>query len=71
MIFIIIYLGLCFAIAKWAEKSDGTFWTTFLICLAFSPIAGILMIICEAAADRDIYKKLEREEKEREQNERK
>ena len=53
MLFVIIYLGLCFALAKWAERIDGSFWITLLICLLLSPIAGLFVTIISLAANRD------------------
>ena len=54
LIAIIIYLGLCFALAKWAERIDGSFWGTFLICLLFTPMVGFILTLVSLAAQRDV-----------------
>lgn len=53
MLTVIIYLGLCFALAKWAESIDGSFWVTFVICLIGTPIAGFIVTLCMAATKKD------------------
>ena len=53
MLFAIIYLGLCFALAKWAESVDGSFWVTFVISLICTPIAGFIVTLASQAGKRD------------------
>ena len=53
MLIVIIYLGLCFALAKWAERIDGSFWWTFLMCLVLTPMYGLVANIISLAAKRD------------------
>ena len=54
MAVLIIYVLICVAIAAWGEKVDGSFWQTLVISLLLSPIAGIVVVICSAAAKSDI-----------------
>ena len=53
VLFAIIYLGLCFALAKWAEPIDGSFWGTLFICLVFTPMSGFIATLFSLAAKRD------------------
>ena len=53
MLIVIIYLCLCFALAKWAERIDGSFWTTFVMSLLLTPMYGLFTNLTSQAAKRD------------------
>ena len=53
MIFLIIYLSLCFGLAQWAKATGQGSGITFLISLFFSPLAGLGYILFGLVVDHD------------------
>lgn len=53
MFFIIIYIGLCFALAQLGKKTGAGSGGTFLFSLLFTPIGGLIFIILNGIVEHD------------------
>ncbi len=68
MFFILIYLGLCIALAQWAKAINAGSAFCFFISLLFTPLAGLFFIIYNMVLEHDVKESLERDAKESNQN---
>ena len=63
VLFIGIYLWLCYEVGKYAERLERSFWLFFFISLVFNPIVGFIIALLIREGDEINAKRIRREVK--------
>ena len=63
VLFIGVYLWLCYEVGKYAERLGRSFWLFFFICLILNPIIGYIIAVLIREGDEINAERIRREVK--------